>query len=345
MRVVHAGMQHAPGLAPGCMLHFPLPAAIAQHKLCPATPCPSSLFSNRFRPPSRNAPAAHAAQVAPVIERVPSKEAAEGLPSPAAGAAATGLPGLQQPLLAEEAPTPVTQRAGLVRALAIVRCVQTAAGMLPRSACCSAVLADRATSTTCLLDCLHTQQPVQASLLSRAPSCRYIEAITELGVAPPPGVGLYGFAALPLNYVSQHLAPSQGERHLPSRLLPKTTCGHSAAGQRLAVAWEVHCRTSGCSLQRDFPRPVLWYVPSQSPRLLPPPPATAHLPARQSRGQSRPSLLPSWVAQRLQRRPPPLLLCLPRRTVRHRLPTSLTGSSMRRTGTALCMALPMRCKT
>ncbi|KAL4431140.1 hypothetical protein ABPG75_006396 [Micractinium tetrahymenae] len=98
-------------------------------------------------------------KVAPLIERVFSKEAEEGLPAPAVAAAA-GLPELQRPLLAEEAPTPVTQRAGLARALAIVR---------------------------------------------------YIEAITELGVAPPPGVGLYGFAALPLNYVSQHLAPAEEE--------------------------------------------------------------------------------------------------------------------------------------
>ncbi|KAL4423566.1 hypothetical protein ABPG77_004606 [Micractinium sp. CCAP 211/92] len=96
-------------------------------------------------------------KVAPVIERMPSKEGEQAVSATAVEAG--GLPELRQPLLAEEAPIPVTQRAGLARALAIVR---------------------------------------------------YIEAITELGVAPPPGVGLYGFAALPLSYVSQHLAPAEG---------------------------------------------------------------------------------------------------------------------------------------
>ncbi len=67
-----------------------------------------------------------AVQVAPVIERMPSKEGEQAVPATAVEAG--GLPELRQPLLAEEAPTPVTQRAGLARALAIVRCGTLQAG-------------------------------------------------------------------------------------------------------------------------------------------------------------------------------------------------------------------------
>lgn len=66
----------------------------------------------------------HAEQVTPIIERGLSKEAEEA-PAPAAPPAAgmRALPELEQPLLAEEAPppTPVGERAGLAKALAIIR--------------------------------------------------------------------------------------------------------------------------------------------------------------------------------------------------------------------------------
>lgn len=60
-------------------------------------------------------------QVAPIIERGLSKELPEQAAAPAGPAGA--LPELQQPLLAEEAPppTPVGERAGLSKALAIIR--------------------------------------------------------------------------------------------------------------------------------------------------------------------------------------------------------------------------------
>ncbi len=60
----------------------------------------------------------HPKQVAPIIERGLSKEVPEQAPSPAAA-----LPELQQPLMAEEAPppSPAGERAGLSKALAIIR--------------------------------------------------------------------------------------------------------------------------------------------------------------------------------------------------------------------------------
>lgn len=56
-----------------------------------------------------------------MIERMLSKEAEGPVPAAGAAAAPAGLPEMRQPLLAEEAPTPPTQRAGLATALAIVR--------------------------------------------------------------------------------------------------------------------------------------------------------------------------------------------------------------------------------
>jgi hypothetical protein len=50
------------------------------------------------------------------------------------------------------------------------------------------------------------------TLYTRASSPhRFIESITELGVVPPAGAGLYGYAALPLTYAAQHLAPLAGK--------------------------------------------------------------------------------------------------------------------------------------
>ncbi|EFN59197.1 hypothetical protein CHLNCDRAFT_50056 [Chlorella variabilis] len=120
-------------------------------------------------------------RVAPIIQRRPSCEPEAAPPTP----------GLEQPLLAEEAPppTPAAERP-LTRALAIVRRVAASrqAGSLlplpPRQAAAS---------------------PDSASLLCRG--CRFIETITELGVVPPGGAGLYGYATLPLHYAAQHLAP------------------------------------------------------------------------------------------------------------------------------------------
>ena len=64
------------------------------------------------------------AQVTPIIERGMPREAEEA-PAPAAPTAAGvgGQPELEQPLLAEEAPppTPAGERAGLAKALAIIR--------------------------------------------------------------------------------------------------------------------------------------------------------------------------------------------------------------------------------
>ena len=119
-------------------------------------------------------PARLALQVAPIIQRRPSCEPEAAPPTP----------GLEQPLLAEEAPppTPAAERP-LTRALAIVRRVAASrqAGSLlplpPRQAAAS---------------------PDSASLLCRG--CRFIETITELGVVPPGGAGLYGYATLPLHY-------------------------------------------------------------------------------------------------------------------------------------------------
>ena len=76
------------------------------------------------------------AQVAPIIERGLSKEVPEEAPGPA-GAPATiaALSELQRPLLAEEAPpTPAGERAGLSKALAIIRWAWTVGG---RGGCCS----------------------------------------------------------------------------------------------------------------------------------------------------------------------------------------------------------------
>ena len=62
--------------------------------------------------------------------------------------------------------------------------------------------------------CAALHHPPCCTALTPAPhclhACRYIEAITELGVAPPAGAGLYGYASLPLGYAAQHLAPPEG---------------------------------------------------------------------------------------------------------------------------------------
>lgn len=63
-------------------------------------------------------------QVAPIIERVPSAEEVGAPASPGE---------LQQPLLAEEAPTPTAERTALAKALAIVRYIEavTELGAVP----------------------------------------------------------------------------------------------------------------------------------------------------------------------------------------------------------------------
>lgn len=124
-------------------------------------------------------------KVAPIIDRQPSKEPAAAAPAPAGPA----VPELERPLLGEAPPSPAAaERAGLSKALAILRWVGEGS---------------RGTLT------IAATRPFPQSLAPCLPR-RYIEAITELGVAPPAGAGLYGFAALPLSYAAHHLAPAEG---------------------------------------------------------------------------------------------------------------------------------------